>query len=64
MDVFRTGGGVPYEAYGRDTLEAIGLGNRPMFVNDYAARWIPALPDVQQRLEAGGRVAEIGCGLG
>jgi SAM-dependent methyltransferase len=64
MEAFRTGGGVPYEAYGAETLEAVGMGNRPMFVNDYASKWIPAMPDVEARLREGGRVADIGCGLG
>jgi 2-polyprenyl-3-methyl-5-hydroxy-6-metoxy-1,4-benzoquinol methylase len=64
MEAFRSGGGVPYEAYGADTLEGIGLGNRPMYVHDYVARWIPTMPDIEARLRAGGRVAEIGCGLG
>jgi 2-polyprenyl-3-methyl-5-hydroxy-6-metoxy-1,4-benzoquinol methylase len=64
MEAFRSGGGVPYEAYGPDTREGIGAGNRPLYVNDYVARWIPALPDVEARLHAGGRVAEIGCGVG
>jgi ubiquinone/menaquinone biosynthesis C-methylase UbiE len=64
MAAFRSGGGIPYEAYGVDTLEGIGLGNRPMYVNDYVARWMPAMPDVTARLQQGGRVAEIGCGLG
>jgi 2-polyprenyl-3-methyl-5-hydroxy-6-metoxy-1,4-benzoquinol methylase len=40
------------------------MGNRPMFVNDYVAKWIPAMPDIETRLQAGGRVAEIGCGVG
>jgi ubiquinone/menaquinone biosynthesis C-methylase UbiE len=61
---FRTGGGVPYEAYGAHTLEAIGTGNRSMFVNDYVSSWIPALPDVHSKLQEGARVADIGCGLG
>jgi 2-polyprenyl-3-methyl-5-hydroxy-6-metoxy-1,4-benzoquinol methylase len=64
MDAFRSGGGVPYEAYGEDAREAIGMGNRPMFVNDYVTRWIPAMPDIERRLRAGGRVAELGCGVG
>jgi 2-polyprenyl-3-methyl-5-hydroxy-6-metoxy-1,4-benzoquinol methylase len=64
LEAFRSGGGVPYEAYGADTLEGIGSGNRPMYVNDYVARWIPAMPDVEARLRSGGRVAEVGCGLG
>ncbi|UCC92917.1 MAG: methyltransferase domain-containing protein, partial [Thermoplasmata archaeon] len=61
---FKTGGGVPYEAYGTHTLEAIGTGNRSMFVNDYVSSWIPALPDVEAKLQEGARVADIGCGLG
>jgi 2-polyprenyl-3-methyl-5-hydroxy-6-metoxy-1,4-benzoquinol methylase len=64
VQAFRTGGGVPYEAYGADVLEAIAFGNRPMFVHDYVTRWLPALPDVVTRLEAGARVADVGCGLG
>jgi 2-polyprenyl-3-methyl-5-hydroxy-6-metoxy-1,4-benzoquinol methylase len=64
MAAFRSGGGVPYEAYGADTLEGIGMGNRPMYVNDYVARWMPTMPDVEARLRAGGRVADVGCGLG
>ncbi len=64
MEAFRSGGGVPFEAYGADMLEAIGMGNRPMFVNDYVAKWIPAMPDIEACLQAGGRVAEIGCGVG
>jgi hypothetical protein len=64
MEAFRSGGGVPYEDYGKDTLEAVGMGNRPMFVNDYVSKWIPALPDIQTRLENGGRVGDIGCGVG
>jgi len=35
-----------------------------MFVNEYVTRWIPAMPDVELRLRAGGRVAELGCGVG
>lgn len=64
LAAFRTGGGVPYGAYGSDALEGIGMGNRPGFLNDYVARWIPVMPDVEARLRAGGRVAEIGCGVG
>jgi 2-polyprenyl-3-methyl-5-hydroxy-6-metoxy-1,4-benzoquinol methylase len=64
MQGFRTGEGVPYEAYGSDTLEAVGMGNRPMFINDYVSKWIPHLPDIMIKLEKGGRVADIGCGVG
>ncbi len=64
VKAFGNGGGISYEKYGPDLLEAIGVGNRPMFVNDYVAKWIPAMPDIENKLRAGGRVAEVGCGIG
>jgi 2-polyprenyl-3-methyl-5-hydroxy-6-metoxy-1,4-benzoquinol methylase len=64
LQAFRTGGGVPFEAYGPDALEALGTTNRTMFVNDYVGKWLAVLPDTVQRLRAGGRVADIGCGTG
>jgi 2-polyprenyl-3-methyl-5-hydroxy-6-metoxy-1,4-benzoquinol methylase len=65
IEAFRSGGGVPFEAYGKDIVEAIGVGNRPMFVNWYVEKWMPAMPDIERRLkQQGGRVADIGCGIG
>lgn len=64
MEAFRTGGGVPLEEYGRDFVDAQGFCNRPMFKNDYVSTWIPAMPDVHTKLQQGGRVAEVGCGIG
>ncbi|MDP6452104.1 MAG: class I SAM-dependent methyltransferase [SAR202 cluster bacterium] len=63
-EAFRNGGGVPYAAYGDDMMMAQGLGTRPMFVNDLTSKWIPAMPEIEARLKAGGRVADIGCGIG
>lgn len=65
LDAFRTGRGVPYEAYGEDIREGIAAVNRPSFTRLLAGDWIPALPDIHQRLtEPGGRVADLGCGTG
>ena len=64
IKAFKTGEGVPYEAYGEDGLEAIGQGNKPMFINDYETCWIPAMHNVKEKLESGARVADIGCGYG
>lgn len=63
-EAFRSGGGVPYEEYGLDMVTAQGMSTRPMFVNDYVSRWIPAMPDIEAKLKQGARVAEVGCGLG
>ena len=64
MEAFRTGAGVPYEEYGIDMVNGQGLLTKPMFIHDYVETWIPAMPDIQSRLQAGGRVAEVGCGVG
>jgi ubiquinone/menaquinone biosynthesis C-methylase UbiE len=64
IEAFKSGGGVPYDRYGSDLIEAIGVGNRPMFVNDYAEKWISKMPDIENRLKEGSKVADIGCGVG
>ena len=63
LEAYRTGGGVPYEAYGADTRDGIGAINRPMFVNQLAA-WLNSIPEVDSRLRAEppARVADLGCG--
>jgi hypothetical protein len=66
-DAFRTGGGVPYSDYGVDTREGIADMNRVMFINQLASEWLPALPDIVDRLNdpaRPARVADIGCGTG
>jgi len=64
VDAFRTGRGVPYAAYGLHDMQA-GF-TRPMFANSLVAEWLPALPELHARLEAGEpvRVADFGCGEG
>src|SRR4029077_17579598 len=66
LEAFRSGGGVPYESYGDDMRESIARLNRPMFVNLLGSQWLPAVPDIDQRLRADppARVADVGCGIG
>ena len=37
---------------------------RPGYAANLVSSWIPALHGVQQKLEAGARIADVGCGLG
>ena len=64
LDAFRSGKGVAFADYHLHDMQA-GF-TRPMFANDLVSSWIPGLPDIQARLEAGEalRVADIGCGEG
>ncbi|GAA0428448.1 methyltransferase type 12 [Acrocarpospora corrugata] len=66
LRVFRTGEGIPYEAYGRDVRHGIASINRPMFLNEYIQTWLPAVPGLRLRLRAepGARVLDLGSGLG
>ena len=63
LEAYRTGGGVPYEAYGADTREGIAAINRPMFVNQLAG-WLASIPEVDARLreQPPARVADLACG--
>ncbi|MDF8263123.1 class I SAM-dependent methyltransferase [Luteipulveratus flavus] len=63
-DAVTSGGGVPWAAYGTDMRESEADLNRPAYLHLLATEWLPALPDVVERLRAGGRVADVGCGAG
>ena len=45
VEAFRSGGGVPYEAYGADMRGAISSLNRPGFLNLLGREWFPAIPE-------------------
>jgi SAM-dependent methyltransferase len=66
MRAFRDGRGVPYERYGSDFSEGLGLCNRASFVNLLGSEWLPAITDVDRRLRDGppARVADVACGIG
>lgn len=64
---YRSGAGVPAEAYGPEVVVAQAQLNRPAFVHELAATWLPAMPDVHTRLSDAtepARVADVGCGAG
>jgi 2-polyprenyl-3-methyl-5-hydroxy-6-metoxy-1,4-benzoquinol methylase len=63
-EAYRTGGGVPYEQYGYEFRHGQGHINRPTFVHELPTAWMDAMPDIRDRLETGGRIADVGCGQG
>ena len=64
VDVHRDGSGVPWDAFGQDMRESQGDMNKPFFLNLLAQEWFGGVADIDERLRAGGRVADIGCGHG
>lgn len=63
-EAYRTGSGVPWS----DRHPCLFCGTerffRPHYAMSLAKSWIPALDGMKERLDAGARVADIGCGHG
>jgi 2-polyprenyl-3-methyl-5-hydroxy-6-metoxy-1,4-benzoquinol methylase len=66
LGAFRTGDGVPYADYGADLHEGQAAFTRPLFEQLLGSEWLPAVPDVHERLHADppARVADVACGQG
>jgi 2-polyprenyl-3-methyl-5-hydroxy-6-metoxy-1,4-benzoquinol methylase len=66
LEAFRTGGGLTWADYGRDSYEAQGNFNRPWLLSQFVTEHLAKVPDVEARLMADppARVADFGCGAG
>jgi SAM-dependent methyltransferase len=63
-EVYRTGGGLSWAQMGPGARESEAALNRPYYLGPFAAVDLASLPAVDAALRAGGRVADIGCGMG
>jgi len=66
LNAYRSGGGVPYESYGRDLREGQARMNRAMFLYQLGQEWLAAVPGLAARLNSdpAAKVADLGCGAG
>lgn len=65
LAAYRSGEGVAYPLFGDAFRKGQAGINRPAFTSDLVERWIPAAPDVHERLTSSTvRVADVGCGAG
>ncbi len=64
LEAYRTGRGVGWETFGPLMRTGQADANRPLFLQLLGRDWLGSLPQVDARLRAGGRVADIGCGEG
>ena len=61
---FAKGGGVRFEDFGADCVNALDLINRGQYEQRFTDYWLKQLPDAMARLQAGGSVLDFGCGSG
>lgn len=61
---FRTGAGMGWHEHDDGVFHGCEKFFRPGYAANLVSSWIPALPDAKQKMESGGRVADVGCGKG
>jgi SAM-dependent methyltransferase len=64
FDAFRTGAGIPYDRQDQDVYMGVERFYLPAYTANLTISWIPALTGVVEKLRAGGRIADVGCGHG
>jgi SAM-dependent methyltransferase len=61
---FQTGEGFGWHEHDRGLFEGTERFFRPGYNANLVASWIPALNGIEAKLKHGGKVADVGCGLG
>ncbi|ULJ81280.1 methyltransferase domain-containing protein (plasmid) [Rhizobium sp. C104] len=63
-DAFRTGRGLGWHEHSTCLFRGTERFFRPGYNSHLVAEWIPALSGVEEKLKAGAKVADVGCGHG
>ena len=63
-DSFRTGAGMGWHEQDESVFNGCEKFFRPGYAANLVDSWIPALQGVREKLEAGAKVADVGCGKG
>ena len=61
---FRTGAGMGWHEHADGVFHGCEKFFRPGYAANLVSAWIPALEGVKEKLEAGAKVADVGCGKG
>jgi 2-polyprenyl-3-methyl-5-hydroxy-6-metoxy-1,4-benzoquinol methylase len=63
-EAFRSGAGFGWHEHTEDVFDGCRRFFEPGYRANLVQSWIPALDGVEEKLRAGGRIADIGCGQG
>lgn len=64
VEAFRSGAGIPWADQDPATFESTERFFRVGYRNSLVSEWIPALDGVHEKLRAGAKVVDVGCGHG
>jgi ubiquinone/menaquinone biosynthesis C-methylase UbiE len=64
ISAFKSGEGVAFSDFGAALPASFEAMNRSVYENRLVRSWLPAMPEVVARLQAGGRAVDVGCGTG
>lgn len=64
IERFRTGEGLGWHEHDAGLFRGTEMFFRPGYAANLIDAWIPALDGVEEKLKAGAKVADVGCGLG
>ncbi len=64
VEAFRSGGGLGWHEHDEGVFSGCERFFRPGYAANLVADWLPSLDGVEAKLNAGARVADIGCGHG
>jgi SAM-dependent methyltransferase len=64
QEAFRTGDGLPYDHQHPDVYMGVERFYLPAYTANLTTSWIPALAGMKEKLAAGARIADVGCGHG
>jgi SAM-dependent methyltransferase len=64
VEMFKSGKGMKWGEHHHDLFEGSALFYKPNYVGNLVSSWIPSLDGVEEKLQHGAKVADIGCGYG